>query len=205
MKKKMAPTQGYAHLMEEIKDRIEAIQYLASSKGYLRSHNAVTIESVCLQLRKVLELIAFSSLIANKEAYEKAHADFATHWNPRFLIRNLESINPHFYPEAVVQTMSQNEGIKAHIQPIEDGFLTKKEFLHVFEKCGGMLHALNPYGSRTGYHYFEKSIPVWAQKIVNLLNVHAIKTIGRSSYWLVHMKGSDGKVYVYELEENDYP
>jgi hypothetical protein len=205
MKKKIEPSQGYAYLMNEIKDRVETIQYLASNKGYLRLHNAVTIESVCLQIRKVLELIAFSSLIAHKEAYEKAHADFAKHWNPKFLLKNLEAINPHFYPEAVIQTEAQKEGIKAHIQPIADGFLTKKEFLHIFEKCGGMLHALNPYGSRTGYHYFEKSIPEWVQKIVNLLNVHTIKLIGETSYWLVHMKGSDGKVYVYELQEDEYP
>ena len=161
-------------------------------------YNPTTTESICLQIRKIVELIAFSSLIANKEAYASVHQDFAKHWNAKRLLADLERVNPDFFPTPVIETR-QDE--RTHCTPVSDGFLTKSDFVHVYEKCGGMLHARNPYDSRNGYHYADKSITGWMEKIVNLLKVHTIKILGQEGFWLIHMhEKANDKVYVYQLE-----
>lgn len=184
--------------MGEIKWRAEAIKFLRSGGGQALPYNPTTTESICLQIRKILELIAFSSLIANQEAYASIHKHFAKHWNAKFLLADLERVNPHFFPKPVVET---RQGEITHCQDLTDGFLTKADFLHVYEKCGGMLHARNPYDSRNGYHYADKSISGWMEKIVNLLRIHKIQILGQEGLWLIHMhEKANDQVYVYQLE-----
>src|SRR5437773_1723392 len=90
----------YSALMKEIKLRFNAIDHLLSGRGdalYLQT----TTESIYLQLRKVLELIAFGSLLANKDLYTEIYADFAKAWNAKRLLGNLEKVNSNFYPRAI--------------------------------------------------------------------------------------------------------
>ena len=66
----------YRDCMEEIKKRTEVVD------GFLRgNYHALylqtTVESICLQVRKILELIALASLVANKGVYEKSRQNFA--------------------------------------------------------------------------------------------------------------------------------
>ena len=58
----------YCDLMEEIKLRMNVIDFFIYGRGHAL-YPTPTLESGCLQLRKVLELIAFGSLVANKGAY----------------------------------------------------------------------------------------------------------------------------------------
>jgi len=41
------------------------------------------IELIFVQFRKILELIAFSTLTANREKYSIAHANFSLHWKAK--------------------------------------------------------------------------------------------------------------------------
>jgi len=68
----------YCDLMEEIKRRTAVIDFFLVGDGHAL-YQPPTIESVGLQSRKVLELIAFGSLVANKESYSAAYARFAEH------------------------------------------------------------------------------------------------------------------------------
>ena len=64
-----------------------------------------------------------------------------------------------------------------------------------------MLHARNPYDPRSGYHYADKSISGWMEKIVSLLKIHRIKSLGQEGFWLIHMhETANDKVHVYQLE-----
>ncbi|HVW66008.1 MAG TPA: hypothetical protein VHB01_13455 [Nitrosospira sp.] len=206
MKKQITPMEGYANLMTEIKKRAEVIEFFLSGKGHAL-YTPTTAESVCLQIRKILELIAFSSLIANAKAYETVHKDFAIHWNAKKLLDNLERINPDFFPSPVSETpREKNDIIRMECATLTDGFLTKVDFVHIYNKCGGMLHARNPYDGRDGYHYVEKSMRGWMQKIVKLLQVHTIKSLGQKGFWLIHMhENKDGRVYVYDCASVAWP
>jgi hypothetical protein len=93
--------ETYAAYMNEIKERISVMdRFLTGQRdaGFVQT----TAETMGLQFRKVLELIAFASLAANRDQYSFAYSDFATHWAAAKLLKNLKRINPTYYPKPVV-------------------------------------------------------------------------------------------------------
>jgi hypothetical protein len=90
----------YCDLMAEIKRRTNVID--GFSNGTIHAiYEATTIESIYLQFRKILELIALGSLISNRDEYCKSYQNFLTCWNPKKIIADLERINPDFYPRPI--------------------------------------------------------------------------------------------------------
>jgi hypothetical protein len=190
----------YCDLMEELKRRTAVIDFFLVGGGHAL-YQPPTIESVALQLRKVLELIAFGSLVANKESYSAAYARFAEHWNARLMLRDIDRINPDFYPRAVIEAPSTHPKTMHNLQDRGPDYLTKEEFEKAYEKCGAILHAENPYGSRVDYAYYAERLPVWRTQIVNLLNNHQIRLVGEKGFYLIHMKeDQDDKVHYYKFE-----
>jgi hypothetical protein len=85
-----------------------------------------------------------------------------------------------------------------NLQNITDGFLTKDKFVNVYEKCGRMMHAENPFGGKIDYQFYEKSIPVWMEEVRILLNSHKIQLINDKNMYIIHMKeDNDDKVHGY--------
>lgn len=199
MSRDKAPIELYADQMREIKRRTEVIDFFLYKDGHAM-YEFTTVETVCLQFRKILELIAFSSLVANKQQYSIAHKNFESHWNAELLLKDLLRVNPDFYPKPVEEELSTVPGIKTHLLPIQEGFLTQGEFVRVYKKCGGMLHAFNPYGSRTGYPFFRKTFPEWRKKIIRLINCHQVHLVGQTNFWLFHMQeDGDDNVHYYDF------
>src|ERR1700681_4029713 len=95
----------YCDLMEEVKRRIAVIDYFMTGKGHAL-YIPSTVESTCLQLRKVLELIAFGSLVANAEAYTSVYSKVSKAWQAADLLKELEKVNSEFYPVPVVEVPS---------------------------------------------------------------------------------------------------
>ena len=62
--------QKYIEQMEEIRRRIESIEIMTEVEN-TRLYLPVVTENVYLQIRKILELIAMASLVANKEVMEE--------------------------------------------------------------------------------------------------------------------------------------
>ncbi len=70
---RMAQAQDkYRALLIEIKRRTKVIDAFLSQQAHA-FYVPTTIESSCLQLRKILELIAFGSLVANLDEFSKQH------------------------------------------------------------------------------------------------------------------------------------
>lgn len=192
--------QKYCDLMEEIKLRTNVIDFFLQGKGHAL-YQPTTVESVGLQLRKILELIAFGSMVANKNHYSAAYRKFATHWNARYLLRDLEKINPDFYPKPVVEVPYPDPRALHQLKEREEDYLTKDEFQRAYEKCGAIMHAENPYGSRLDFAYYLKTLPTWRTQIANLLNNHQIRLVHEKGFYLIHMKEDrDDKVHYYKFE-----
>jgi len=160
------------------------------------------VEYLCLQFRKILELIALSSMIANKEEYSKQHEKFAKHYNARMILQDLERINPNFYPRPTKQVLKEVDGERMfNLQPVIDGFLTREEFLVIYEKCGGMLHAENPFGHKRDLKQLRSEFPIWLTKIITLLNHHNITLVDGETMIIGLMQGAeDGKPQVTEFK-----
>lgn len=186
--------------MEEIKLRMNVIDFFLQGKGHAL-YQPTTVESTSLQMRKILELISFGSMVANKELYSATYEKFATHWNARYLLRDLERINADFYPKPVVEAPASDSKVLHQLKERELDYLTKEEFHRAYEKCGGIMHAENPYGARLDFAYYLKMPPTWRTQIVNLLNNHQIRLVNEKGFYLIHMKEDrDDKVHYYKFE-----
>ncbi len=79
------------------------------------------------------------------------------------------------------------------------GFLTRDDFVDVYEKVASLLHASNPYGRTPDLAYFDQRIPTWGTQIARLLEKHLFVLAGSTSVYLVHMHEEDGRVHHYTL------
>lgn len=149
-----------------------------------------------MHLRKLLEQIAFASLSAHKQAYAKVHNDFETHWNPKRLLTKLEKIHPDYYPKPVAFANEDSRGVK-HFADVAEGFLSKSDFVFLYDKCSAVLHTWNPFRTDARVVDFEHSIQEWVRRIQRLLNEHWIRLVGTDDVWLVQMSAPDGKVHAY--------
>ena len=197
MTKQVPNINLYCAVMEDIKRRTSVVWSFLNGKSFT-IYKATTVESVCLQVRKILELISLSSLVANKTEFAAQNEKFAKVWNARLILKDLERLNPHFYPKPILEVPSTQPGIINNLQDLTEGFLTKDDFLNVYEKCGAIMHSDNPYGGKTDYRYYDTSIPKWMEKIRVLLNCHTIRLMNDENFYLIHMKEDrDDKVHGY--------
>lgn len=179
----------YLTLMSEIDRRLEVLRDFQSgtaSTTYLQTN----IESQALQLRKILELIAYASLLPNRKAYENARNDIQKDWHASRILRKIEALNPNFYPVPVSLTRGGEWKRKYN------GFLTKNQFIVLYDRCGQVLHAKNPF-SRVSQRSlaFEKHISEYASRIETLLSEHLIR-LSTSHDWLyVKCPDNDAKQY----------
>src|SRR3546814_20714079 len=92
-----------------------------------------------------LELIALGSLAANKELFELQSMRFEKHWHPSEIIKDLEKLNPSFYPVPFKAKDRDCNGVIKH-DAVAGEYLTKDELVKVHGICGNVLHARNLFG-----------------------------------------------------------
>ncbi len=190
----------YCDLMEEVKRRIAVIHYFISGYGHAL-YRPPTLESACLQLRKVLELIAFGSLIANAEAYSSVYSKISKAWHAADLLKELEKVNPEFYPVPVVEVPSKDPKVLHELKKRSPDYLARADFPEVYWRCGAVAHAANPYGRGIDYGYYQNILPIWTTRVMNLLNNHQIHLFNRPGFYVIHMKEErDDKVHWYKFE-----
>ena len=194
-------THPYTRAMEQIKRRVDTIN--ACSDGRARLAGPPRVESAALQLRMVLELIALASLAANKELFQQQSLRFEKHWHPADIIKDLEKLNPKFYPIPFRSSEPDSAGIRNH-GPISESYLTKEELVEVHGRCGNLLHARNPFGKLIDYDSFLADIITWTNKVITLLNTHEIWLVGDGHFHVVHMteEGND-TVRMYTFQRVD--
>jgi hypothetical protein len=190
----------YCNLMEEVKLRINVVTYFLSGQGYAL-YQPATLESMCLQIRKILELVAFGSLVANKEAYTAVFTKISRAWNANDILVELEKVNPDFYPVPIVELPSGIPGVQMRHEKRVGDYLDETEFKEVYGRCGAMAHAANPYGKGIDYGYYARMLPEWRTRIMNLLNAHNIQLLGNPGIYLIHMtEHGDDRVKFYRFQ-----
>ncbi len=197
----LSPEQLYCIGMEEVKFRLG--QALSAFKGkILFDRPDVREEFLFIQLRKILELIAFSSLIANKAKYAEVYEDFHKDWNAKRILEKLEEVNPDFYPNpSQLEKSGENSYHVVRKLSTQDGDntpLTKSEFIGLYNICGGMLHIPNPFKQNPSNANYAYSSEIWIKKICLLLDTHVIGLVDNGGFWIVRMS-EDGKAKAYVL------
>jgi len=185
----------YCNCMEELKLRVGIILSIVEGRLSIGREDFDS-ELACVQLRKALELIAFASLSANKVQYSKAYRKFSKHWNAKSLLNNIEKIHPDFYPKPVVFSEDISQG--KHLLEVKEGFLTRNEFVELYDKCSEVLHARNPFRTGPKIINFRYSIKEWIERIQKLLALHQIRLVDTQDIWLVQMQHpQDSKVHAF--------
>lgn len=184
---------------------MEVVDYFISGKGHAL-YQPPTLESASLQLRKILELIAFGSLVANADAYTSVYSKVSKQWQAADLLKELGKVNPDFYPVPVIEVPYNAPGVLHQLKKREGDFLSKEEFPEVYGRCGVMAHAANLYGKGIDYAYYSKMLPAWRERIINLLNNHEIHLLDRPGLYVIHMKEErDEEVHWYRFHPSTRP
>lgn len=194
--------EKYCELMEQIKARVGIVNHLLTyPHPFPKQH---CIEWTYLQYRKILEMIAFGSLVAHQERYSSQYRRFSKAWHAGELFKDLARMNKYFYPLGVTVKVPANPDEDLQIEEKKEGFLSKAEFLELYGKTGGILHQQNPYAKQVDNGWYEKNAKRWLEKIVGLLDTHAIHLYGTKVTYLVRMNATpDGRVghYILALDE----
>ena len=176
----------YHDLMNEIKLKVEAIQQIMEMPGIITQ---TRFESACLQLRMVLELIVFSSLISNKDASQKSQDELRRAWNIKKIMGDLRGIHSRYYPEP--------KGKRKE-------FLTEERLVTVYDQLNKIIHAENPMGAQVNLRHYIESMPKWLEWTTNLLMEHKVFLHHHPNmfYWVRMFGGQDRDVVCTPIREN---
>lgn len=180
----------YCGLMEEVRSRLESINRLMEMPGITTRDR---LESICLQLRMVLELIVFGSLVANKDVWQQSKKELRSSQDIGRKLRELDRLHPNFFPVPLEPRPSER-GQEPMVRT--DGFLTKDRVIRVYGILGNVLHAENPMGRETDHRYFLDEVPGWLSEVVNLLECHKVHLFHRTEefYWIKMFGDVDGEL-----------
>lgn len=185
----------YINCLHSAKRRLALIERLTSGELKI-DHESIDAEFACLQLRKCLELIAFSSMAAHREIYSQAYADFHTHWKAKRLLERIGKLHGEFYPTPIRIERDGADTVKLH--RIMNEYLTKDEFVFLFDKCSDALHEWNPYRTDPRVLNLEKPVQEWVNRIRRLLDWHVVHLFGGGGVWIVQFNDpSAGAVRAY--------
>ena len=177
----------YCYLMDQATARIDAIHQLLISPGLA---SQARLESVCLQLRMLLELVVLSSLVSNKDVWGQSQKDLRNSRSIAKKVRELKRIHPAFYPQPMDAENRTDDGEpRARV----DGFLTESDLIAVYGRLGNILHAENPMGKESDYGPLERDAARWVSEVVRLLECHKVRLYHRpDQFYLIKMFGDVG-------------
>lgn len=193
MKKEPTPIEMYLKAMYEFKARTVAVGLMCENMYMVKKGgNVFDIENICLQIRKLLELIAMSSLIMNKEAFEKAEKSFKNMWNAKLILKDIKRIHPQFFPMSISGTLSKDDKGTWVMGEITHEPLNEDSFCKIYDKCGAALHIPNPFSENEQlFHELGEKIPIWLDKIYLTMENHMVFLYGTDLAYAVQFNSLD--------------
>ena len=195
----------YLRVMWDIKWRLEITGYMVRGDHPKFDISLLPlymkVETIALQIRRIIESIALASLVANKSLYKEETEKFKKFWKTKEIFEYIEKRNPDFYPKPVTPFLlnTYTGELSSDIRLIKDGFMTRDMCLEAHNKCCNLLHAQNPFAEDPDRDYlgFLSQVPVWIDLIVKLLDWHIFRILGSDDFHVVIMHD--------EILGGDYP
>ncbi len=191
------PADTYALMISEAANRLAAAA--AFLKSFESGSGVAYLEASALQLRKGLETLAFAAIAPNHAAYAAHRAkvekspDFAKDYHAKWIFKDLGKINPDFYPLPLMPiknvTPDGAPNNHFHCDRKESGYLSKTEFINVYDRLGKHLHARNPWSTGDAL----AGLPEMAAKTIDAvhelieLHVAVVRRPGFSGAWVVEI------------------
>jgi hypothetical protein len=173
----------YAKLMNEVRMRMETISDLISGRTKT-TYIQTNIESICLQFRKILELIAFGSLVCHNKEYSAVRA-ITKDWHAARILKAVEQINPDFYPIPVRGWVGPDRNGQHKLAMFRGVQLTRIQFAALYDQCGQLLHSQNPFTRHKSSVSFLNRAPNMMHRVQGLLSEHVVTLpLGKDFLWV---------------------
>lgn len=191
------PADIYATMISEAANRLAAAATFLES--FTNGSGVAYLEASALQLRKGLETLAFAAIAPNQSAYAAHRAklvknpDFTRDYHAKWIFNDLAKINPDFYPlpllpmKNVTPEGSQNNHF--HCDRKESGYLSKTEFISVYDRLGKHLHARNPWSKGDALEGLSEMAAKTIDAVHGLIELHlaVVRKPGFSGAWVVEI------------------
>lgn len=167
--------QRYMDCMTDIKQRWWYIRSRLKSLSF--KCNKTNVESTCLQFRMIIELIFLSNYSSHEAVLEKLLCELVEVWKISDVIKQIEKINPNYYPvliKLIKKQISERPEADGEIQFLKSP-LSKEDALQIYSDCSGFLHPRNAFRKEKNYQQVFNKFNGWHQKIKMLLASHAIQ------------------------------
>jgi hypothetical protein len=185
---------SYCKCMEEIKRRQRAIDDMLDGSR-TTSFKYTNVEFICLQFRKIFELIILATFASHKHLFEGLTRKLSKEWQIGKVIAIVEKKNSAFYPEPVDRVPSDMPGITDEWRSVKSGFLQLDELVAAHGLIGNLMHANNPYREELLLEEIEIQFPEWREKLIRLLNNHLVKFPDAKYILYVGMQDEGGRVH----------
>ncbi|WP_405127935.1 hypothetical protein [Pseudoalteromonas sp. PB2-1] len=143
-----------------------------SAEAFADKKNIVFIESTTLQIRKILELIAYLSMLVNTD---KLNSKQRSEWHAKEIIENLSEKTTVFYPFPSNVVLPDSSNSQPILFPI--GYadaLSQTEFKELYQFCGKVLHAQHPFKKLSDIKVVFEKNKNSIEKLKRLLASHTI-------------------------------
>lgn len=179
----------YLEQLQEVKERGNV--FVAFSRGTCNAiYDEATVEVTTLQLRRILELLAFGFVLATGEKAIPAYASFVRYKNVTEFFSRLRKLNEDYYPQPIVQ--ERNEQGEMHWNdPAPSEYLTREDFATLLEHCDRVLEPRRVGATPMSLEQCKAANKRWYNKIVRLLDAHLIHPPGKDIAYLFQMESPD--------------
>jgi hypothetical protein len=145
----------YRTHMIEFKLRLQKTEQVAMSKLPVTGLPALDVEFCFLQMRRMVELIAFSAVLRDEDRYKRLrelqklensrdHGDYTKDWEAPEILKRLSEISIHFLPIPIKRiNRSQQDVLHVDRKSLP---VTHARLIEIFKIAGGFLHGKNPLG-----------------------------------------------------------
>ena len=184
--------QKYTDAMQTIKGRKEHIDWIMNNAESRGKVSKFMIESICLQLRMMIEDIAVACAIANADEMPELVSALRKEYRPQKILKGLEEINPECYPTPIVENVEGSQGNfrETHNRP-EGDWLTRVEAVKEYGRLSNVIHRnMKAYdGNPVDYREQYQKCNCIEYKIRNLLSHHQITVLDEDTMYRVLMSG----------------
>ena len=178
----------YADRMKEIVKRTDVIDAFLDRR-ISALYVPTTVESIYLQFRNILELIATASLMVNEDARVTLNEEGRRKWHAGDILDAVKEVNPNFfYPKPIRAKESHLPGIQYDHKDFKGDYLTREKFATLYAICSKTIHTINPLDqkSRTkNYDQLLQDAKKWRTRIHSLLIHHEFRLVGDRNMYIV--------------------
>ena len=219
--------EKYKLQMIEVKRRFRAAACILNSNVPVTGDIDIDNECAFAQVRRIVEIIAFSAMIGDRMHYEAQRSsevdkrsrkggDYTKDWKAADILGRLEKINSDFLPQSVGEPITGPDNTK-HIPFGTIGRKTHEDLISIYKNASRYLHSSNPFvadletlslqkqrNARAVLHQDLALLRgiIWKHRKINLMP-RGSKEAGRDLVWIVDLldEASDDMQFVTALEE----